>query len=471
MFASSLLALATVATLAAVPLEPCVLSTPGLPSTRARCGKLEVPRDRSSATPAGATLSIGFARLEATGERAAPDPIVLLPGGPGQAGTEVAAIAVAALARARRDRDVVLFDPRGTGRSSKLSCSDGADVAVRLSRTLEEERARLAKCATTLPLDPRLVTTEAIAHDLEDLRVAMGAEQLNLVGISYGTRLALTYDRLYPGRVRALILDGVVPASMVIGEHAAEDAEAALTRLDARCAKTPGCPRREPLPSLLRTLLQRTSSAVPVALVHPTTGQRLSVPLESRTLVAIVRLMLYAEESAALLPTLLAQADGGDFAPLFSQALLAERLEAGIADGMQLAVLCAEDQPFLGAGDASRLFAGLEAELQSACSAFPHAQVPPTFHDDVPSQTPALLLSGEADPVTPPAWGDAAARALPRSVHVKAKGVAHNVLVRGCAPELAARFLARPDAAALDTSCAARIGPLPLFIDPLGPAP
>ncbi|MBI1947465.1 MAG: alpha/beta fold hydrolase [Deltaproteobacteria bacterium] len=454
---------------AAPPLTPCVLTSPGLPATRARCGAVEVPKDR--AAPGVGRLSIGYAVLEATGDRTAPDPIVVLPGGPGQAGTEVAAIVEAALDRARKDRDVVLFDPRGTGRSGKLSCSDGADIATRLARTLEEERARLARCAGALPLDPRLITTEAIARDLEDLRIALGAERLNLVGISYGTRLALTYDRLFPGRARALVLDGVVPASMVIGEHAAKDAEAALALLDARCAKTPGCPRREPLPDLLRTLLQRAPRAGPVALVHPTTGKRLNASLDRRTLIAVVRLMLYAEESAALLPTLLAQADAGDVAPLLAQALLAERLEAGVADGMQLAVLCAEDQPFLGAGDAEALFAGFEAELQSACSVFPHAAVPPTFHDDVPSPTPALLLSGEADPVTPPAWGDAAARALPRSVHVKASGVAHNVVVRGCAPELVARFLARPDPAALDVSCAARIGPLPLFIDALGPAP
>ncbi|MCC7074231.1 MAG: alpha/beta fold hydrolase, partial [Deltaproteobacteria bacterium] len=343
--------------------------------------------------------------------------------------------------------------------------------AARLTRTPADEAARFAACAPRLPLDPRLVSTEAIARDLEALRVALGASQLNLVGISYGTRVALTYDRLFPGRVRALILDGVVPASMVIGEHAAADAEAALGALDARCQQTLGCPRRVPLPALLRELKARVANGVPVALAHPTSATPIKLALEPRLLVAVVRLLLYAEESAALLPVLLATADDGDFAPLVSQALLAERLEAGIADAMQLAVLCAEDEPFLGAGDATALFGGFEGDLHAACAALPHAQVPAAFHDDAPSQTPALLLSGSADPVTPPPWGDAAARALPRSVHVKAQGVAHNVLVRGCAPELAARFLERPEPGALDTACAARIGPLPLFVDRMGPAP
>ncbi len=301
--------------------------------------------------------------------------------------------------------------------------------------------------------------------------MALGAAQVNLVGISYGTRVALAYDRLFPGRTRAMILDGVVPASMVIGEHAAVDAEAALASLDERCAQAPGCPRRAPLPALLGELKGRLTAAAPVSLTHPTTGKRLTVPMDARVLVAVVRLLLYAEETAALLPVLLAKADGGDLAPLLAQALLAERLEAGIADAMQLAVLCAEDAPFLGAPAADALFGGVGDELRRTCAAVPHATVPATFHDDVPSTTPALLFSGTADPVTPPAWGDAAARALGRSVHVKARGVAHNVLIRGCAPELAARFLERPEPDALDTACAARIGPLPLFVDALGPAP
>lgn len=465
-----LTALAFWSALAATPpLAPCLLTSPGLPPVRARCGALEVAKDR--AAPSAGTLSIGFAVLPASGDRPLPDPIVVLPGGPGQAGTEVAAIAELALAGARRDRDVVLFDPRGTGRSTKLSCDDGADIADRLARSPEQEAARLAACAPRLAIAPRLVTTEVIARDLEDVRAALGVEQLSLVGISYGTRLALTYDRLFPGRVRAMVLDGVVPASMVIGEHAAQDAEAALTSLDTRCQKTPGCPRREPLPVLLRALEQRTSTAVPVALAHPTSGKRLTVPVDTRVLVSVVRLMLYADETAALLPVLLAQADEGDLAPLVAQALLAERLEAGVADGMQLAVLCAEDEPFLGAGDAASLFAGFEGDLHRACAAFPHATVSASFHDDVPSATPALLLSGTADPITPPAWGDAAARTLSRSVHVKAMGVAHNVVVRGCAPDLVARFLDTPEPATLDTSCAAHVGPLPLFIDALGPAP
>lgn len=470
MVADAVLLALVLATGAAPPaLEPCLLASPGLPATRARCGQVEVPRDRSRAD--AGTLVVGFAVLAATGERAAPDPIVVLPGGPGQAGTEVAALVGAALDRARQDRDVVLFDPRGTGRSSRLSCRDHADLATRWSRPADAERARLVECAAASPLDPRLITTEAIARDLEALRQALGAEQLNLVGISYGTRVALSYDRLFPGRVRALVLDGVVPASMVIGEHAAEDAEAALTRLDERCAKTPGCPRSQPLPALLASLKQLLATPSTVSLPHPGTGQRLSLPVDARILVATVRLLLYAEESAALLPVLLQRADTGDLAPLLSQALLSERLEASLAEGMQLAVLCAEDVPFLPGSDDAALFSGFTGDVRRACEAFPHATVPATFHDDVPSATPALLFSGGADPITPPAWGDAAARALSRSVHVKARDLGHNVLVRGCAPQLAAKFLERPEPQELDTSCAARIGPFPLFIDPLGPAP
>jgi pimeloyl-ACP methyl ester carboxylesterase len=89
----------------------------------------------------------------------------------------------------------------------------------------------LQRCSAALQVDNDLstYTTENVARDLDDVRAAFGWSQINLFGISYGTRLALYYDRLFPGRARALVLDGVVPFEMVVGEedNAAHDRKCA----------------------------------------------------------------------------------------------------------------------------------------------------------------------------------------------------------------------------------------------------
>lgn len=466
---SSSLAFATDGAVGDVAMGKCTLETPGMARTEARCGSVVVGVARS-----GEPLAIHFAILEATGKKKQPDPIVLLPGGPGQASTELAGIASLAFAKARRDRDIVLFDPRGTGRSLKLDCKDERTLAEKLRASDDEDGALLEACARALPLDPKEITTAHIARDLEAVRVALKISTWNLVGVSYGTRLALAYDRAFPGKARTLILDGVVPFSMKVGEHAAEDAEAALAALSDRASA------HRPLADVVRELRAKLDGApAEVALAHPTTGAPLSLRIDGDTAAGVVRMLVYGEESAAILPSLLRSAERGELAPLAAQLVLGEKLENTMSQPMQLSVLCAEDlahlEPARSGGEVPRkpeVFPDFVAEMKKACARWPHASVDAGFHDDEPtSNTPALLLSGSADPVTPPAYGEAARRTLTNSVHVKAKGIGHNVIFRGCVPDIVARFLKTPDPAALDVACADKLGPFPVFVDAMGPAP
>lgn len=456
-------------------LKRCSLETPGMARTEARCGSVIVGTARD-----GARLAIHFAILPATGTNKHPDPIVLLPGGPGQASTELAGIAALAFAKARRDRDVVLFDPRGTGRSMKLSCDDRRTLAEKLRASEQEDAALLEECARRLPLDPKDVTTAHIARDLDAVRTALGVATWNLVGVSYGTRLALAYDRAFPGKARTLILDGVVPFSMRVGEHAAADAARALDALSARDASRHGARAGRTLTEITRNLRGKLEQApVEVALAHPTTGEALTLPLDGDAAAGVVRMLVYSEESAAILPPLLRAAERGELAPLAAQLVLGEKLEHTMSQPMHLSVLCAEDIAEVPGGAAgaaddgtSPVFPDFQADMRRTCAHWPHATVDSAFHDDEPaSPTPALLLSGSADPVTPPAYAEAARRTLPNSVHVTAQGLGHNVMFRGCVPDVVARFLKTPEPAALDVSCAAKLGPFPVFVDGLGPAP
>lgn len=458
------------ALLATVALEPCRLETRGVGRIAAQCGSIMVRDDED-----GREVPVGFAILEATDRKKHPDPIVIVPGGPGQAATDLAAFIGLALADLRRERDLVLFDPRGTGRSGKLTCGDLRDPAKRIGASEEEEQAFLASCAKTLSsaVNPRTITTARIAQDLDAVREALRVEQWNVLGVSYGTRVAMAYDRAFPGRARTLVLDAVVPLSMRIGDHIAEGALSALEALHAR-SPMPRGGRSTSLVDITRTM-RRSLDEAPreVSYADPVTAAPRTVRLDGRAALRIVLQLLYTEETAALLPPLLRAAAANDLSPLAAQAHLAATQESSLSRPMYFSVVCAEDLPQTPTQttESDNPFADL-MDLRPACAVWPHGESPVSVHDLLPaSSTPALLLSGSADPVTPPATAERARQTLPRSVHVVGEGLGHGLLARSCVPSLLRRFVNSGTSEGLDTSCTKKLAPFPSLLDAMGPPP
>ena len=186
------------------------------------CGSVQRPLDPARAT--GPQIAVHYAVLPALARNKHPDPVVFLAGGPGQSAIEIAGQVAALLARFSNRRDIVLVDQRGVGRSAPLLC-DSDDPALPLAEqfSLERQRARLADCLKKLQALPqgdlRQYTTSIAVQDLDAVRQALGAERINLVGASYGTRVGLEYLRVYPGRVRRVVLDGIAPPDMGL-QHA-----------------------------------------------------------------------------------------------------------------------------------------------------------------------------------------------------------------------------------------------------------
>lgn len=176
---------------AAVAYGPC----PGAGGLQ--CGSLAVPLDRSRQLT-------GTIRLAAVRRVAATNPgrtaVVALAGGPGQAATPLTSDFAEIIAPALGTRDLLVFDQRGTGASTRLAC--------RLSGRTLTDAAR--SCAAQLGSRRGQFTTAASVSDLEALRAESGYERLVLYGVSYGTKVALDYAARHPGRVEALVLDSVV---------------------------------------------------------------------------------------------------------------------------------------------------------------------------------------------------------------------------------------------------------------------
>ena len=455
----------------AIALEPCRLAA----DVAAQCGTLTVFENREAAS--GRTIDLHIAIIPATTSLLRPDPLFLLAGGPGQAATEAFPLILNLFTDINKERDLVLVDQRGTGRSNPLSCDSSAEESLVRPVSDEDVVALAQACAAGLDADLTQYTTDAAMADLEDVRAALGYEQINLFGVSYGSRAALTYLRVYPERVRSLILDGVVGPELVLYLQAPRDGQQALELLFARCTADPVCHEEFPeLAAEFQALLVQLETPLTMQVSHPLSGKQLDVTLTSDLFSQIIFNLLYSTDLASLLPLLIHQAyQRSDFSPLVAQGLILTS-ETGLYDGLLYSVTCAEDAPFINLAEAETMQVGTSFPLMArqfvaGCAIWPHGQAPAELRRPVVSDVPALLFSGEADPITPPQYAEQVAETLSNSLHLVIPGYGHNVIGIGCLPLLAANFVALGTAAGLDTTCLDTIQPPPFFIDPAGPRP
>ncbi len=465
----------------ALDLEPCTLTaSEGRQEVAARCGKLAVPLNPDAAPDQAEQIELFVAVVPAMTESALPDPLTVISGGPGDASTRFFAQAQGAFEQIRRTRDVVLVDQRGTGKSAPLHCENFRDLPplADISVDVDDVVGMTLDCLAALEQDPRFFTTSLAVRDLERVREALGYERLNVYGISYGTRVAQHYLRRHPQRVRAAILDGVVPPSIALGPDTALESDRALRGLFARCREDEACHAAFPdLEGRFDAVLARlTEAPAQVSFPHPRTGESMDVGLNHLTLAGVVRLLLYAPVTASMLPVLIDAAHAGDYLPLVSQAHFASLDVADLAIGLNYAIICAEDAPFLEQVDLEAQRATYMGDtfveaLRRVCERWPAGPVDADFKAPVESDVPVLFLSGEHDPITPPRYVPLAAQGLTRYAELLGPGQGHGMLATGCAPRIMAEFVESADPDALDLDCAERIRGFPLLVSPLGPAP
>jgi pimeloyl-ACP methyl ester carboxylesterase len=445
----------------------------------ARCGTLRVLEDRSLAAPNAADrkIDLHIMVLPARGRDPAPDPLFILAGGPGQAATEVGPMMLAQLRDVHLKRDIVLVDQRGTGRSNPLDCEVSDDGSLAALFRTELVMDELLDCLASLDADPSLYTTPAAMDDLDDVREALGYEQINLYGASYGTRAALVYMRRHPDRVRTAVLDGAAPVEIRLPLHMAEDGAAALETLFLDCERDESCHASFPdLRAHHSTLLERLADQPqPAVLEHPRTGVVEEVVVSEQAVVAILRGALYSSELAALVPLAIERAHAGDFQQLAAMAVTASATGDSLSQGMFLSVVCAEDIPFITDEELSRHLAsedpksGALESLREACVKWPVGEIPDGYADPVRSTVPTLILSGANDPATPSRWGDAVAATLPASRHLVIPGIGHGAWAHGCVGERMAEFMAQGSASELDFGCTKRIHRPAFFLSSAGP--
>ena len=442
------------------------------------CGTYEVFENR--ATKQGRKIGIKIVVFVATGEHAEPDPFIYIPGGPGSSATEDAPYLAKPFAKIRERRDLLFIDQRGTGGSNPLNCVmfDPADLQGYLGYFFPLEAIRKCRKELENTADLKLYTTTIGMDDFDEIREALGYKQLNLYGASYGTRSSLTYLKRHGAHVRTATLFGVSPTDQLMPRAFPQDTERALQGVLSECVADQACNKAFPnLKSEAKAVLARLlKGPVEVAVKRDAasgnnagtdsakkTVDKVNLRL-SRDLVAeAIRYMLYSPSAARRIPLYLHLAAGGDFEPLALAALDYRRnLVATGSNGMYLTVTCAEDLPWVNAGEATRLAAGTflgdyrYRQQHEACELWPRATIEPDYREPVRSDVPVLIFTGEWDPVTPPSNGAGVAKYLPQSLHVIVPHGGHGfngLEGTDCVDRIQSEFVARGTTKGLDTSC------------------
>lgn len=414
-----------------------IVSAYGVPFLRAHLGHLRVPENRASGS--GREIELAFVRIPSTSRRPG-NPIVWLAGGPGGSGiSDLDTPILRLFLELRRSGDVIALDQRGTGLSiPRLDCPG----TIEFPRDLPLDRARsvagLESAARTCAeawrsrgVDLAAFNTRESAEDLEDLRTALGAEKLRLLGGSYGTHLALAAIRAHGDRVERAALVGVVGPDQL--RRSPADAEGQLEEIARIARREPSIASRVPdLVGAIRAVRDRLERSPIAETVGLPDGRRVAVVLGKFDLEWYTRSLLSSRETIARLPAVVAAMSAGDFGEL--ARVTASWRSSPAPPASMFAMRCASGASTdrIARIDSERLRVTLDETLDFAedlvCRAWGVPRLPDDFRAPVRSSVPTLFVSGSLDGDTPQTNAGEVLKGFTNGRHLLVEGAAHSLL-------------------------------------------
>jgi pimeloyl-ACP methyl ester carboxylesterase len=408
--------------------------------------------------PEGRSLQIHVAVVSAEAKKAASDPIVLLMGGPGEEAISAAAYFSEQLASLLTDRDFLLIDQRGTGRSSNLKCQlySAADATTNLQDFFPLAGVKRCRDWAMARADLSQYSYKHHANDMEYIRRALGYGSLNLFSASYGTRAAQTYLRMYPQHVRTVYLGSVVPVDVTIPVDLARTAQLAMERTFGACDEEAAC--RAAFPELrteFAQVLHRLDAGVDVKVA----GFAAPVRLTRGRFAEFLRAKLYRAAGAATVPWLIHQAWLGNWSPIAEEILAGSKeRDAEISFGLFFSIACNDDIAFIREADVTEktrdTFVGdyRVQQQQAACREWPKRIVGDTERRLVSAATPALFSSGDIDPASPLWFTDRVAQHFPNRLEVVLRDQGHTEW-NDCLGKIYEQFVRRGGVTGLEATC------------------
>jgi len=442
------------------------------------CGYLVVPEDRSD--PASGTIRLAVAVFKTNNPNPPSDAVIYLEGGPGGGTLEGLSLSFESLfAPYVAERDVIAFDQRGVGLSQPaLDCPELVDLTyemldkrISVDKNIELSVDAITACGERLQgegINLDAYNTPESAADVNDLREVLGYEQLDLLGISYGTRLALTIMRDYPDAVRSAIIDSVVPLQ---GDKFRDvlSANRAFNALFDACAADADCNTAYPdLKQVFNDTVAQLD-ADPGSVTVPdlrTAGQAIDAVIDGSGFVSLVFQAMYIQDLLATLPETIYAASNGDLSPL-APALFVQLFSLSqISEGMFYAVNCNDEFSFGTPESIQAILDQTPPELVgfarialtdpaqlTLCESLGTGTPDPKENQAVVSDIPTLVLAGEFDPITPPSNAQEAAATLSNSYFYEFPGLTHGVTPsNACTQGITVDFIDDPTTVP-DTGC------------------
>lgn len=403
------------------------------------------------------------------------DPLIILAGGPGQAASDMVGMITNIFREINNSRDIIFFDIRGAGWSDPLVCeSEKKDIPPLTHYPMERILEEIRQCSSGHEDKLRANTTKTAVADLEALRVAMGIEQFNIFGGSYGTRFGLYYLHSHPDRVRSAILDGLVPFSPSFITLSAGHALDVLNKVVADCKLDQDCSKAFPDFDPL-SLLDQIKDGQEISYIDPVTG-KMRHTRTTRTVVAQTLFMaLYSPDTRVFIPYALTEAvNNNNWAPLSVLGVdVGKYLEMELIYlGALFSINCAEEKQNMNLSNANPdPFMNNQSMvlLSEVCKFWPHTpeQLPEPAVGSI--DVPTYLISGGYDPVTPPQMAEYASKYFSNYKHFIMENGGHINSTNQCVATFLTAFVKDPDDEEIKPDCKGD-GHVPAFvISPTGP--
>ncbi|MFN8421261.1 MAG: alpha/beta fold hydrolase [Anaerolineae bacterium] len=436
-----------------IKLEPCVLAG----SVSAECGTLRVYEDRL--THRGRQIDLRVAVLRARSKDVLPDPIFFFAGGPGVPATADALSVANIFLNARQHRDVVLVDQRGTGGSHELLCP--TPDPVKYAELGEGYLPVYVKdCLATLDGDPRFYTTAMAMDDVDEVRAALGYDQINIYGGSYGATAVQVYLRLHEDHVRSAVVAFGTLLDIPIFERVAHSSQLALDNLFERCKQDILCHATFPdLEQEFATLMQRLKNK-PISSKTLKTADGQPIMVNDLTFAGAVHNLLLYVVDAVKLPRLIHRAYTLDDV----DSLLTSVPSGSIAQTLVMSAVIRCSEPWaayrpdnikkIGDSYLNEVQIQNALEQQKICDLLPDPGAAAAYPPPAKSDVPVLILTGGADPQNPPQNMEGYEQLWSNSLWVIFPNQGHNISASSCYPNLLSRFIEQGSGQELDVSCA-----------------
>lgn len=427
------------------------------------CGYVTVPERHGD--PNSSKIRLAVAVLPGQTDDPAPDPLFMAQGGPGGSSLELFPFLMLG-SPIREERDIVIFDQRGTLYSEPNLLCPELDQLTKdtIERDLTPAESDKLALAAYQACGERLAQTEGVnlaaynslenAADIDAVRQALGYDRINFYGVSYGTLLGLHYMRQYPASLRSVILDAVVPTQGSFLAQAAQSADRAFKEVAQLCAADAACNTAYPNleDTIYEVMAALNKNPVRVPVTDPDTGKTYRAVVNGDLFISALFLSMYDPSLVPTLPTLVYNTRAGDYDQL--SALLPLLLfQPTFSTGMYQAVICAEEANFQPEAVSA---AGIRPELAQLmqddnttvldiCRLWKIPELGPEVNAPVVSDVPTLLLSGQFDPITPPTYAQAVAERLSNGYAFTFPNTSHGAFISSpCADQIVRDFLDNP---------------------------